>query len=290
MRALVLSGGGVKRAFQLGVLDELYAQHGVKYDYISGVSTGALSGALLAHGDTFDAQQDALRVLFKIYNDIKGNDSIYRGGSNWFTKAIGIIKRGGMYDPSPLAELVRKHVKPGPLSVSSTVLNVGYVNLDTGAYLVADNKSSYIIEAILASAYQPIFFQLFGPLADGGLRNMTPLSECIKWAKGMNLENITIDVIVTSPTGAMNTKAINWRNGIEVLGRTFEIIMNEAFISDINTANKLNALAGLNGRVIKVKVNLYAPEYPLGNGLEFNPKAIQSMITHGRLVASERTV
>lgn len=289
MRALVLSGGGVKGAFQLGVLSELYTRNHTKYNYISGVSTGALSGALLAHGSTLFEQQVQLETLYRIYLNIKGNGDIYKGGGNWLTKAIGIVTKGGMYDPSPLAALVRKYVMPAVLRESRTRLNVGYVDLESGAYVVADNGSNNIIDAILASAYQPIFFQLFAPLADGGLRNMTPLSECINWAKSQGAKEIEIDVIVTSPIGLLNVKPINHKNSIKVLARTFEIIMNEAFLSDIKYATKLNQFAGVDGRIVKVKVNLYAPQRNFGDGLEFDPKVIREMIAHGKVVVNERT-
>ncbi len=40
--AVVLSGGGAKGAFQVGVLDELISNRGVRVDIFAGVSTGAI--------------------------------------------------------------------------------------------------------------------------------------------------------------------------------------------------------------------------------------------------------
>lgn len=50
MTGLVLSGGGAKGAYQIGVWKALL-EHGVKFDCVSGASVGALNVALVAQGD-----------------------------------------------------------------------------------------------------------------------------------------------------------------------------------------------------------------------------------------------
>ncbi|ARK08893.1 patatin-like phospholipase family protein [Fibrella sp. ES10-3-2-2] len=50
--ALVLSGGGFKGAFQVGALREL-RRRGITFDYVTGISTGALQGLLVAM-DAYD--------------------------------------------------------------------------------------------------------------------------------------------------------------------------------------------------------------------------------------------
>ncbi len=40
--AIVLSGGGAKGAFQVGVVHELVVNRGVRLDIVAGVSTGAI--------------------------------------------------------------------------------------------------------------------------------------------------------------------------------------------------------------------------------------------------------
>jgi predicted acylesterase/phospholipase RssA len=46
MKALVISGGGSKGAFAVGVLKYLFQEKGHEYDIISGTSTGALIAPL----------------------------------------------------------------------------------------------------------------------------------------------------------------------------------------------------------------------------------------------------
>lgn len=54
MRALVLSGGGAKGAYQCGALQYILGDLEVKYDALCGVSVGAINVAFLAmykHGE-----------------------------------------------------------------------------------------------------------------------------------------------------------------------------------------------------------------------------------------------
>jgi NTE family protein len=67
---LVLSGGGAKGAYQVGVLKAL-AERGVEIDYISGASIGALNGVIVASSKT---TADAAYKLDKIWSGL-GVDS-----------------------------------------------------------------------------------------------------------------------------------------------------------------------------------------------------------------------
>ena len=49
--AVVLSGGGAKGAFQVGVLDELITNRGVKVDIAVGTSTGSIQALAVAQDD-----------------------------------------------------------------------------------------------------------------------------------------------------------------------------------------------------------------------------------------------
>jgi predicted acylesterase/phospholipase RssA len=51
MKALVISGGGSKGAFAVGVLKYLIGIKGQQYSYIAGTSTGALMAPLAATGE-----------------------------------------------------------------------------------------------------------------------------------------------------------------------------------------------------------------------------------------------
>ena len=76
--ALVLSGGGSKGAFQVGVLKYLYEVRGFRPDIITGTSVGALNAAKLAEGYGSDGYSRAgLDGLVRLWQGIHGDDSIY---------------------------------------------------------------------------------------------------------------------------------------------------------------------------------------------------------------------
>lgn len=65
MRALVLSGGGAKGSYQVGVWKAL-RQLGIKIDIVTGTSAGAINGALIVQGSYWKA--------LKIWNKLKFNN------------------------------------------------------------------------------------------------------------------------------------------------------------------------------------------------------------------------
>ena len=71
-RALVLSGGGAKGAWQAGVIDSLI-RRGSRWDIFAGVSVGALNAALLAqYAHPFD---DGLAKLQDLWHDLDNEGS-----------------------------------------------------------------------------------------------------------------------------------------------------------------------------------------------------------------------
>ena len=54
MRAVVLSGGGSKGSYEIGVWKALRKMH-IKYDIVTGTSIGALNGALMTQNTYFKA-------------------------------------------------------------------------------------------------------------------------------------------------------------------------------------------------------------------------------------------
>ena len=130
---LVLSGGGARAAYQVGVLRAIArlrrealgarGQAGNPFDVIVGTSAGAINAAALAcHADRFDA---AVEVVSKVWQNFSA-DQVYRAdslgvirsGAQWLTMlSIGwLIARWrkarprSLLDNSPLAELLQRLV------------------------------------------------------------------------------------------------------------------------------------------------------------------------------------
>src|ERR671923_797210 len=77
-RALVMSGGGAKGAFELGAIDYLVNDRKLDFDVIAGVSVGSLNAVLLAQGQGFQGLQQQVKRLKDVWFGIRGNDDIYR--------------------------------------------------------------------------------------------------------------------------------------------------------------------------------------------------------------------
>lgn len=179
MRALPLSGGGARGAYQAGVAYHLLAERGFEYDIITGTSVGALNGAFLAmypRGQGAKAAAD-LKALWWDIADAK----VWR---HWGARRLAALWRPSVYRTSPLQALVRDVLDPARLRSSGKRLRVGAVSLKTGKRRVWTEADPHIREAVLASSSFPVFFepiQVDGEwYTDDGLRENTPANAAIK--------------------------------------------------------------------------------------------------------------
>jgi len=106
MRALVLSGGAVHGAYQLGAIKYLVEDLGMQYDVLCGVSVGALNAAFMS---LYPKEQEKAAVanLESIWNNIS-NSSVRK---NWLP--FGVVHGlwlDSIYNSQPLIDLVHKTV------------------------------------------------------------------------------------------------------------------------------------------------------------------------------------
>jgi predicted acylesterase/phospholipase RssA len=171
--ALVLSGGGAKGAFEVGAVYHLIVHRHCDFQDISGVSVGALNGAILAQaatdGDSTKNMEAAARDLLNVWLGLKGNDDIYK---KRFLGMFGfaLFGRESVYDSEPLARLIAKKVNPTQIGDSGRAFRVGIVSMNTGIYheILAPtsegddrcrlNRDGKFRAAILASASMPALF------------------------------------------------------------------------------------------------------------------------------------
>ena len=108
MKAIVLSGGGAKGSYQIGVWKAI-RELNIKYDIITGTSSGALNGALM----TQNSYHKAKRLWLKINNRVLFGDNAIESTNNidiYKMYAKEFLKKGGM-DVSELEDLIRKAIK-----------------------------------------------------------------------------------------------------------------------------------------------------------------------------------
>jgi NTE family protein len=191
--ALVLSGGGFKGMFQVGVLDYLH-EKGVKFDHVSGVSVGALNGsfvamnkfdqlkefwnAVIANGYTEIYSSDFMSVTDgkfspnydKIWETIKPKASVWDIASALFSKKkrndlilallAKVMSVKAIANNKPLKDKLAQYVKLKDFQVP---FSCGLVSLTSGSYYTAtpdkfDSDLDYSL-AIAASATMPIVWE-----------------------------------------------------------------------------------------------------------------------------------
>jgi len=155
---LVLSGGAARGFAHLGVIKAL-EEFGMKPNIISGVSAGAIAGALYADGFTPEE-------ILEIYT----RKSIFE-----FMQMT--VPKTGIFKATGLKETLKKNLRAKTFDELKIPLVVTATNLLEG-------KSEYfregdLVEAILASSCVPVLFEAVLinkiPYIDGGVMNNMPV-------------------------------------------------------------------------------------------------------------------
>lgn len=270
----VLSGGGVKGAFQAGVLHQLFNRQ-MHFSAYCGVSTGALTAAMLAQGSTHEEQADQLGRLLHIYSQIKGNGDIFDGPTKGIGQILQLLGGQSIFRPFGLEALITKHINPDALANSSTIFRCGVVSLETGNYHIITNNTVDVLSYILASASIPGYFPPVNiwheHFVDGGLRNITPLRDGISVAQ----DGDTIVLILASP---LKTRRYEGQmRGTKILSRTLDIVTNEVYVNDLETLLIRNQDADYKF----CPVQLYQPTKHYGSALDFSTRNIRQMLADG---------
>lgn len=318
-RALVLSSGGARGSFEVGVLEELIGTRGLDFEIFCGISAGALNASVLAQAQFYSADpamsvlslQDAFRTLRTLWLDrITGTESVIC--RRLFGTAGIAVGADSVYDVTPLENMLAEFVSPTRIALSGRRLRVQYAVLETGELVTVTDSGTDIVKGILASASIPVFFppvQLQGQhLVDGGVRNNTPLSTAFE----TNPPPDIIYVVYASPTKLEPVFYGDSQTGFGVgaqayLMRTIEILLNEIDLTDVEVALKLNALKrhwealrpmlpndheavyqidAVLGPIRYAKIIEVRPSRLLiKDGLNFSPAEIRANYEHGREIA-----
>jgi NTE family protein len=309
MKALVLSVGGSKGAFQLGVLKHLLDKDpNLDYDIYSGISVGALNASFLAMGSLKETLPKLEQIWFK---DIKDNKSIWKHHLWWYIlfgicliiflviivflslilhvyKAITIglfllticsfyipffsLKNSkSIYKTNPLRSIISKNLDVNKLRTSGKILRVGAVCFETGEYKTGKESDYNIIDWIMASSAFPIFFP-------------TVKIEGKNWLDGgiINIADINsavssgateIDVILCNPIDQSTVKKNGLLNQFE---RVLDLMSAEIFSNDITNYRS------------KVNIRIFMPEKNFNvSSLDFNSDKIKMMFESGQAIAKK---
>lgn len=289
---LVLPGGGTKGAYQAGVIKALRESLDPDYKQVSGVSVGALNGAMVA------SRQEP--ELDRIWNMLQEGDMFHRRSLGSLILHLTMWKIGirkpltAIYDTSPLKTLVDKYLSDLFIDIP---LRVGYVNLVNLSYnlvgFYTNVNDEALKEAVLASASIPVLFPPVNEaqqktLVDGGLRNISPLGDILQ---------SNPDLVITIPTEPLDFKAgtgvYETPDIFNIAERSIQTMIDEIFNSDIRSFQRINRMlkeAHQQGAQLHKENEepyqyyeslMLAPDKKLGGALNSNPASLRARYQHG---------
>jgi len=262
---VVMSGGGAKGAFEVGVLKGL-AEKGYEFEHSYGTSVGALNAAGLAYQGVA-----GLEVVWK--NIKKKSDLLKFNWSNLFFMAAD-----GIYNTKPLRKIIDTCCS-GKSRIPATVTKV---NIETGELVHGNSDESDFNSSVEASACIPVAMSPVDKIwVDGGVREITPLKKAID----NGAEKIVI--ILASP---WDINPAEWElpkfplfKSLKIGMRTIDVISHEVYVDDIWCCIRKNC----DPMYKKIDLEVYAPKKLLIDTLEFDPKKIREAINQGYFSAME---
>ncbi len=288
-RALVLSGGGCKGAFEIGALRYLISQQRLDFDLFCGTSVGAINAAFLSQAADSADLEKRVNTLAAQWMSIKGWREIYR--PNHFG-VLSVLFGISLFKPLGLERLVHSLITPQSLTTGKTLL-IPAVALEDGELYFADSRKEadrfVMSRFVLASASIPLYFP---PVlirgkhwVDGGLRDLTPLSAILKE------EPREVYIITTYPVSE-NLEPIfapfdRFNNSFAVTKRILDILTAEIGSNDLKQIHKTNQNFPPRFRLGNTRTILIAPEQPLSKGsMSFAPKLIRDYYQLGQTAAA----
>jgi len=199
-RALVLSGGGAKGAFEAGAVYHLVVHRGCDFKDFSGVSVGALNVAYMAQapveGNSLANLQTQAKGLVDLWRSIQGPKQVLR---NRFlgTPRLLIFGTESLKDFTPLRRLLDRELKLDSLLHSGREVRVGTVSFYDGSYREVTPTSPQLLapaqflDYVYASALIPVVGTMpriqedknqppnsryWSQFSDGGVRHPTPVA------------------------------------------------------------------------------------------------------------------
>ncbi|KKW22274.1 MAG: Patatin [Parcubacteria group bacterium GW2011_GWB1_52_7] len=179
---IVLSGGSLRGAFQVGVLKALH-EHRIVPAYVVGSSVGAINGAAFAAGK--------MDLLYKTYQEIADHPEKYVYNMSIFRVLRALFGGPSFLSNAPLRNtVIIERLNIQDLVSSPIKLDIITTDFQTGKEVIFSNKipehqtTEQLADALIASAAMPTIFppvyyrehQLF----DGGLTIKAPLTFAIK--------------------------------------------------------------------------------------------------------------
>jgi NTE family protein len=242
--ALIISGGGSKGAFAVGVIRSLFERYRRDgwFSIVGGSSTGALITPLVGlMGAPEPLASEALRTLLYEYTHVETTDLLAKKNLFEFIKRSDCLNR-----TAPLRGRISRVFKPEWFTwlrrPEAPYCYVVYTNFQSGEKVVASPKQpgmtrERFIDAMLASASVPVLME--GTLIDGQICYDGSVRDLLPFGKAISLGAEHILPIFLDPE-PFKRSGSRFRRVDKVLLRTLEIMLDETGSNDFETARLVN--------------------------------------------------
>ncbi|MFW6266499.1 MAG: patatin-like phospholipase family protein [Halanaerobiales bacterium] len=247
--ALVLSGGGAKGAYQIGVIGELLCS-GITFDLIIGSSIGAFNGTLVAEFINNGLSSSEIRKeLNYVWSNIKGFLPLDWPGILRYICCPWQIR--SIFSNHNIKKVISSYLDPERYfnHYSICQLSIVSTNFDKREVEIFDyNSSVKVKDAVLASTAYPIGLPAVvidnNNYVDGGLLNNAPLKEAVLWgAREIYIVFLTPLKIIEKGRSKKgeNQPLSAW----QILNQLPELIGNKLMYGDLVRAEEINRLLSL---------------------------------------------
>lgn len=219
---LVLSGGGGRGSYEVGVVKYLFEQ-GIYPGIIAGTSVGAINGAAIASGMSIED-------IAKLWLSIKAKN-VYQYSLKDSFRSFFKPHMSSIFDSHPLEILINQYIDFERLKRSEVQLFITAVNVATGHLEVFRNQE-ITSKHLVASASIPIIFPCVkigsSSYWDGGIIANTPITPVLE--KGAK----EIYTIILAPHGN-DVNYMQPKNKIEAMERLLDFTLMGSFSTIFNS-------------------------------------------------------
>lgn len=248
MNALVLAGGSILGAFQVGAIAKVLETYSP--DIVYGVSVGALNAGYMANSiGTSNAAGKPLNWAsvgvelkkFWTENITKPEQLVRQRHLIELIYQVALNKFDGLTDTAPLDNLVKKLIRNEVVKQCSVPVLVGFTNLNSGQFALGDSQQSTdFVQDILASAHLPLIMPIVRQgsqnLTDGGVVNVSPLKCALA---NQNVTNV-VAISCHAPSVQPAKTNQNWGDLIAQASRVFDIMNREVLNDDLQRTISIN--------------------------------------------------
>ncbi len=157
IRAVVVSGGGVRGAYQVGALWYLTHVLGCDFSHFIGTSTGAVTAVLLSQAKDKEDLKRLVDVLVSVYRELEDKSDLVEAR---FLGELRILLPqwlggvDGMGTLAPLERILRSHLGQEPIRLYN--LTIPVVSLQSGALMPDVHRPYDPVDLVIGSASIPL--------------------------------------------------------------------------------------------------------------------------------------